>query len=172
MILPNTKHQLTNMEKYVLLKGHLFTVEGQHIISCNTLFSGRNIPLKARITRYKGIHPMLRGHMKCCPCDVNTFLLKGHTIPYLLRNVWYLVGICGSLPGVPLIVHLPPKQCTAVQFKVYSVQCTFQNTVPFQSCQYYIGYNWGHSSASRIPDIEHNAHWSMVTVDCTVQGVA
>ena len=34
---------------------------------------------------------MLRGHMKCCPSAVNIFLLKGHTIPYLARNVWYLV---------------------------------------------------------------------------------
>ena len=34
---------------------------------------------------------MLRGHMKCCPSAVDIFLLKGHTIPYLVRNVWYLV---------------------------------------------------------------------------------
>ena len=34
---------------------------------------------------------MLRGHMKCCPSAVNIILLKGHTIPYLVRNVWYLV---------------------------------------------------------------------------------
>ena len=34
---------------------------------------------------------MLRGHVKCCPSAVNIFLLKGHTIPYLVRNVWYLV---------------------------------------------------------------------------------
>ena len=34
---------------------------------------------------------MLRGHMKWCPSAVNIFLLKGHTIPYLVRNVWYLV---------------------------------------------------------------------------------
>ena len=34
---------------------------------------------------------MLRGHMKCCHSAVNIFLLKGHTIPYLVRNVWYLV---------------------------------------------------------------------------------
>ena len=29
--------------------------------------------------------------MKCCPSAVNIFLLKGHTISYLVRNVWYLV---------------------------------------------------------------------------------
>ena len=34
---------------------------------------------------------MLRGHMKCWPSAVNVFLLKGHTIPYLVRHVWYLV---------------------------------------------------------------------------------
>ena len=51
---------------------------------------------------------MLRGHMKCCPSDINIFLLKGHTIPYLVRNVWDLVRNIGSLTGVPLIVRLPP----------------------------------------------------------------
>ena len=85
MILPNTKHSLPNMEQYVLFKGHLLTAEGQHILSCNTLFSGRNIPLKT------GIYPMLRGHMKCCPPAVNIFLLKGNFIQYLVRNVWYMV---------------------------------------------------------------------------------
>ena len=39
------------LARHVLLKEHLLTAEGQHITSCNTLFSGRNIPLKARITR-------------------------------------------------------------------------------------------------------------------------
>ena len=34
---------------------------------------------------------MLRGHMKCCPSAVTIFLLKGDTIPYLVKNVWYLV---------------------------------------------------------------------------------
>jgi hypothetical protein len=34
---------------------------------------------------------MVRGHMKCCPSAVKIFFLKGHTIPYLVRNVWYLV---------------------------------------------------------------------------------
>ena len=35
-----TKYQtcITNTEQYVLLKGHLLTVEGKHIITCNTLF--------------------------------------------------------------------------------------------------------------------------------------
>ena len=34
---------------------------------------------------------MLRGHMKCCPSAVKIFLLKWHTIPYLVRNIWSLV---------------------------------------------------------------------------------
>ena len=34
---------------------------------------------------------MLRGHIKCSPYAINIFLLKGHTISYLERNVWYLV---------------------------------------------------------------------------------
>ena len=44
-----TKYQ-TFLAKYGILCP-LLTAEGQHIISCNTQFSGRNIPLKARITR-------------------------------------------------------------------------------------------------------------------------
>ena len=39
----NTRHSLPNIEYYVLLKGHFLTSEGQHIISCNTLFSEKNI---------------------------------------------------------------------------------------------------------------------------------
>ena len=53
---------------------------------------------------------MLRGHMKCCPSAVNIFLLKGHTIPYLVRNVWDLVrnmwlpSRCTShSPSAPLV---------------------------------------------------------------------
>ena len=29
--------------------------------------------------------------MKCGSSAVNIFLLKGHTISYLVRNVWYVV---------------------------------------------------------------------------------
>ena len=48
-----TKYQtfLTKCGIVCPFKGHLLTAEGQHTISCNTLFSGRNTPLKARITR-------------------------------------------------------------------------------------------------------------------------
>ena len=33
----------------------------------------------------------VKRHMKCCPSDATIFLLKGNTVPYLVRNVWYLV---------------------------------------------------------------------------------
>ena len=34
---------------------------------------------------------MLRGLMKCCPFSVGIIHLKGHSIPYLVWDVWYLV---------------------------------------------------------------------------------
>ena len=52
---------------------------------------------------------MLRGHMICYPSAVNKFILKGHTIPYLFRNVWYLVR---NMWLPPLIVRLPPIRKT------------------------------------------------------------
>ena len=59
---------------------------------------------------------MLRGHMKCCPSAFNIFLLKGHTIPYLVRNVWYLVrnmwlpSRCTShSPFAPYIESIGPE---------------------------------------------------------------
>ena len=54
---------------------------------------------------------MLKGHMKCRSCAGNLFHLKGHTIPYLARDVWYLVkkNVAPFQVCVPLIVCLPPK---------------------------------------------------------------
>ena len=75
---------------------------------------------------------MLRGHMKCCPSAVNIFLLKGHTIPYLVRNVWYLVRNMWL-----------PSRCTS-----YSPSAPYPHPQPPTSLHLLRGRGGGHSETA------------------------
>ena len=54
---------------------------------------------------------MLRGHMKYCPFAVNIFLLKGHTIPYLVFGKEYVdpfqvyLSVCPLGVSIVLLCH-------------------------------------------------------------------
>ena len=69
----------------------MLTAEGQHLLcSLNMEY----IPYKRVILAFRGLflsEKRVVQDLKCCPFAVNKCPLKGHTIPYLLMNVWYLV---------------------------------------------------------------------------------
>ena len=104
--IPNIPYQIW---KVCPFKRNMLTAEGQHFICPLNMGC---IPYWRVILAFRGLflpEKRVLQDMICCPSAVNIFLLKGHAIPYLVRNVWYLVrnmwlpSRCTShSPSVPL----------------------------------------------------------------------